>query len=53
MIKNLMPYIILVLAVGFGTASNSFTNSAQGFTKIVQSLLSIITITIVWFAYLK
>ena len=44
MIKNLMPYIILILAIGFGTASNSFANSAHGFTKTVPSLLSIITI---------
>ena len=46
MIKNLIPYIILVLSVGFGTASNSFANSAQGFTKTVPSLSSTITMCI-------
>ena len=49
MVKNLMPYIILILAIGFGTALNSFANSANGFTKTVPSLLSIITIIICMF----
>ena len=44
MIKTLLPYLILILAVGFGTASNTFANSANGFTKIIPSLLSMITI---------
>ncbi len=33
MVKTLLPYLVLVLAVGFGTASNTFANSANGFTK--------------------
>ena len=47
MIKNLMPYIILALAIGFRTASNSFANSAQDFTKTVPSLPSTITMCMV------
>ena len=44
MIKTLLPYLILILAIGLGTASSSFANSANGFTKIVPSLLCMITI---------
>ena len=44
MIKALMPYLMLMLAVIFGTASNSFANSADGFTKLVPSILSSVTI---------
>ena len=44
MIKSLLPYLILILAVGFGTASTTFANSANGFTKIIPSLLSMVTI---------
>ena len=44
MIKVLMPYLMLMLAVIFGTASNSFANSADGFTKLVPSILSSVTI---------
>jgi len=42
--KPILPYFILLLAVFFGTASNSFANSAEGFTKPIPSLLSAITI---------
>ena len=49
MIKTLLPYLILILAVGFGTASNSFANSANGFTKLIPSLLSMITIVLCMF----
>ena len=44
MIKVLMPYLMLLLAVIFGTASNSFANSADGFTKVIPSILSSLTI---------
>ena len=47
--KTLLPYLILILAVRFGTASNSFANSANGFTKVLPSLLSIITIILCMF----
>ena len=41
-----MAYFYLFLAVIFGTASNTFANSAQGFTKFLPSLLSAITIVL-------
>lgn len=44
MVQTLLPYLILILAVGFGTASTTFANSANGFTKIIPSLLSMVTI---------
>ena len=40
----LFAYVFLFAAVVFGTASNTFANSAEGFTKIVPSMLSILTI---------
>ena len=42
--KNIFPYLMLVLAVVFGTTSNSFANSANGFTKLFPSIFSAITI---------
>ena len=44
MIKVIFPYFMLMLAVFFGTASNSFANSANGFTKLIPTLLSAVTI---------
>ena len=41
---NLTAYIILLVAVILGTASNSFAKSAQGFTVLVPSILTAITI---------
>jgi len=49
MVKTLLPYLVLVLAVGFGTASATFANSANGFTKILPALLSITTIILCMF----
>lgn len=46
MTKSFLPYFMLFLAVIFGTLANSFANSADGFTKIVPSVLSCITIII-------
>ena len=40
----LFAYVFLFAAVVFGTASNTFANSAEGFTKLVPSMLSILTI---------
>jgi small multidrug resistance pump len=37
-------YIFLVVAVFFGTASNSFAKSAEGFTLWIPSIISAITI---------
>ena len=39
-------YLFLFAAVSFGTASNTFANSAEGFTRIIPSILSILTIVI-------
>jgi len=41
-----MAYFYLLLAVLFGTASNSFANAAQGFTKLFPSILSALTIVL-------
>jgi len=38
------PYIFLIIAIFFGTASNSFAKSAEGFTLIIPSIISAITI---------
>ena len=42
--KAFLPYFFLLLAVLFGTASNSFAKSAEGFSLVLPSLLSAITI---------
>jgi len=42
--KLLGPYITLFAAVFFGTLSNTFANSANGFTKVIPSTLSAVTI---------
>ena len=42
--SNIIAYIILVLAVILGTAANGFAKSANGFTLLVPSLLTAITI---------
>ena len=41
-----MGYFYLLIAVVFGTASNTFANSAGGFTKITPSIISAITIVL-------
>ena len=41
---NITAYIILIIAVILGTASNSFAKSAQGFSLFVPSTLTAITI---------
>ena len=42
--SNILPYLILIIAVALGTAANGFTKSAQGFTLLVPSLMTAITI---------
>ena len=42
--KIFIPYIFLIVAVFFGTASNSFAKSANGFTKLIPSIMSTLTI---------
>ena len=41
-----MGYFYLLIAVAFGTASNTFAKSAEGFTKITPTILSAITIVL-------
>ena len=41
---NLTAYIILIIAVALGTASNGFAKGAQGFTVLIPSILTAITI---------
>ena len=42
--SNISAYIILVIAVVLGTAANGFAKSAQGFTLLIPSILTAITI---------
>ena len=42
--SNIIAYIILIIAVILGTAANGFAKSANGFTSIIPSLLTAITI---------
>ena len=44
MVNNFFPYFALFLAVVFGTASNSYANNANGFTKLAPTVLSALTI---------
>ncbi len=41
---NLTAYIILIVAVALGTAANGFAKGAQGFTILLPSVLTAITI---------
>ena len=42
--SNIFAYAILVIAVILGTAANGFAKGAQGFTLLIPSLLTAITI---------
>ena len=42
--NNITAYIILLIAVILGTASNSFAKSAQGFTLLIPSVITAVTI---------
>tara|TARA_Y100000768_G_C23732168_1_gene565335 strand:- start:140 stop:478 length:339 start_codon:yes stop_codon:yes gene_type:complete len=42
--SNILPYIVLIFAVALGTAANGFAKSAQGFTVLVPSLMTAVTI---------
>ena len=48
--NNITAYIILVVAVVLGTASNGFANSAKGFTLFVPTNLTALTIVGCMFA---
>ncbi len=41
---NITAYIILIVAVVLGTASNGFAKGAQGFTLLIPSVLTAISI---------
>ena len=42
--SNVLPYIILIIAVALGTAANGFAKIAQGFTLFVPSIMTAVTI---------
>ena len=41
---NFTAYIVLIIAVILGTAANGFAKTAQGFTLLIPSILTAITI---------
>jgi len=41
---NITAYIILIVAVVLGTASNGFAKGSQGFTLLIPSIITAITI---------
>jgi len=41
---NLTAYIILIVAVVLGTAANGFAKNAQGFTLLIPSIITAISI---------
>jgi len=41
---NITAYIILIVAVVLGTASNGFAKGAQGFTLLIPSIVTAVTI---------
>ncbi len=47
--SNISAYIILIIAVVLGTAANSFAKSAQGFTVLIPSIITAITIILCMF----
>jgi|TARA_B110000438_G_scaffold282115_1_gene308860 small multidrug resistance pump len=42
--SNITAYFILITAVALGTASNGFAKGSQGFTLLVPSMLTALTI---------
>ena len=47
--SNISAYIILIIAVALGTAANGFAKSAQGFTVLMPSIITAITIVLCMF----
>ena len=41
---NITAYIILIVAVALGTAAHGFAKSAQGFTLLIPSIITAVTI---------
>ena len=48
--NNISAYVILIVAVVLGTASNGFAKSAQGFTLLFPSIMTAITIVLCMFS---
>ena len=44
--NNISAYVILIIAVALGTAANGFAKSAQGFTVLIPSIITAITIVL-------
>ena len=44
--SNISVYVILIIAVVLGTASNGFAKNAQGFTLLIPSIITAITIVL-------
>ena len=42
--SNVYAYLVLIIAVVLGTAANGFAKGAQGFTLLIPSILTAITI---------
>ena len=47
--NNISAYVILIAAVALGTAANGFAKSAQGFTVLIPSIVTAITIVLCMF----
>ena len=47
--SNFTAYIILIIAVVLGTAANGFAKGAQGFTLLIPSIMTAITIVLCMF----
>ena len=47
--SNISAYIILIIAVALGTSANGFAKSAQGFTVLIPSIITAITIVLCMF----
>ena len=47
--SNFLAYIILIIAVVLGTAANGFAKGAQGFTLLMPSIMTAITIVLCMF----
>ena len=48
--SNFSAYIILIIAVVLGTTANGFAKGAQGFTLLIPSIMTAITIVLCMFA---
>ena len=44
--SNISAYVILIIAVVLGTAANGFAKSAQGFTLLIPSIITAVTIVL-------